>query len=106
LNQTIDLNEEDKKAKINEIYIKLSELQIELLLMAVENVIVDNVTVTEKQFIEEWLKNIEKTVFGTIKKRIEENKDLWEIPDTPVVCDECGTENKIQLSLDQSSFFG
>jgi hypothetical protein len=106
LNQTTDLSEEDKKAKINEIYVKLSELQIELFLMAVENVIVDNIVVTEKEYIEEWLKNVEKTVFGTIKKKIEENKDLWEIPETPVECNDCGTENKIQLSLDQSSFFG
>jgi hypothetical protein len=106
LNQTIDLPDEDKKIKINDIYVKLSELQMELFLMAVENVIVDDAIVTEKQYIEEWLKNVERSVFSNIKKKIEENKDLWEIPDTPVVCNECGTENKVQLSLDQSSFFG
>jgi hypothetical protein len=106
LNQTVDMNDEDKKAKINEIYIKLSELQLELFLFAIENVIIEDGVVTEKEYIEEWLKNVEKSVFGSIKKKIEENKDLWEIPENSVVCTECGTENKIKLSLDQSSFFG
>ena len=106
LNQTVEMSDEDKKSKINEIYIKLSELQLELFLFAVESVIIDDVSVTEKEYIEEWLKNVERSVFSNIKKKIEENKNLWEIPDTPVVCAECGTENKVQLSLDQSSFFG
>jgi hypothetical protein len=106
LNQAAEMNDEDKKAKINEIYIRLSELQLELLTLTVETATVDSIVVTEKEYISDWLKNVERSVFSDIKKRIEENKDLWEIPETPVVCDECGSENKIQLSLDQSSFFG
>jgi hypothetical protein len=106
LNQTPDMSEEDKKSKINEIYVKLSELQIELFLFAIESVSIEGAVVTEKEYIEEWLRNVEKSIFGNIKKKIEENRDLWEIPSTTVLCDECGAENKIQLSLDQSSFFG
>jgi len=106
LNQAAEMNDEDKKAKINEIYIRLSELQLELLTLTVETATVESTVVTEKEYISDWLKNVERSVFSDIKKRIEENKDLWEIPETPVVCDECGSENKIQLSLDQSSFFG
>jgi hypothetical protein len=105
LNQASDLDEEGKKAKINEIYARLGELQLELLTFTVETVTVESTVVTEKEYIGEWLKNVERTVFSDIKKRIEENKDQWEIPETPVVCTECNTENKIQLSLDQSSFF-
>jgi len=106
LNQAAEMNDEDKKAKINEIYIRLSELQLELLTLTVETATVESTVVTEKEYISDWLKNVERSVFSDIKKRIEENKDLWEIPETPVVCDGCGNENKIQLSLDQSSFFG
>jgi hypothetical protein len=105
LNQAAELDEEGRKAKINEIYIKLSELQLELLTLTVESATVDNILVTEKEYINEWLKNIERSVFSSIKKRIEENKEIWDIPKTPVKCTECGTDNTIQLSLDQSSFF-
>jgi hypothetical protein len=105
LNQAADLDEESKKAKINEIYITLSELQLELLTLTVEAVMVDNLLVTEKDHINEWLQNVERSVFSSIKKKIEDNKDLWEVPSTPVKCTECGTENKVQLSLDQASFF-
>ena len=106
LNQAAEMDDINKKAKINEIYLRLSELQLELLTLTVETAMVGSTLVTEKEYIEEWLKNVERSVFSDIKKRIEENKDLWEIPETPVVCDNCGNENKIQLSLDQSSFFG
>jgi hypothetical protein len=105
LNQAAEMDDEGKKAKINEIYIRLSELQLELLTMTVESVMVDNVLVTEKEYIVEWLSNVERSTFSSIKKKIEENKEIWEIPATPVKCTECGTENKVQLSLDQSSFF-
>ena len=70
-----------------------------------ETVTVENTVVNEKEYIGEWLKNVERSVFSTIKKKIEENKDVWEIPTTPVKCAECGTDNTVQLSLDQSSFF-
>jgi len=105
LSQAAELDEEGKKDKINEIYVRLSELQLELLILTVETVMVDNIQVTEKEYITEWLENVERSVFSSIKKKIEENKNLWEIPSTPVKCTECGTESKIQLSLDQSSFF-
>ena len=105
LNQSAEMDEEGRKNKINEIYVRLSELQLELLTLTVETVTVENTVVNEKEYIGEWLKNVERSVFSTIKKKIEENKDVWEIPSTPVKCAECGTDNTVQLSLDQSSFF-
>ena len=33
------------------------------------------------------------------------NKELWEMPKQKIVCNACGTENAIEVVMDQSSFF-
>lgn len=105
LYQSADLKEEEKQQAIDQIYKDLSELQLQLFLTAIESVQVDGQTVTEKQYIEEWMRNADRETYKMVKTKLEENKEAWNIPSQPVKCANCGTENTVTVTLDQANFF-
>ena len=105
LYQTSDLAVDDQQQQIDQLYKNLSELQLQLFLTAIDSVQVDNETVTEKAFIEEWLKNTDRESYKLIKQKLEENKEVWDMPQQKVACGSCSAENNIAVTLDQSSFF-
>jgi len=100
-----ELADAEKQNQIDQIYKDLSELQLQLFLTAIEAVQIAGSTVTEKVFIEEWLRNTDRDSYKLIKTKLEENKEVWNIPAQPVKCSSCGHESTITVTLDQSSFF-
>ncbi len=105
LRQVAELPDEEKQKQIDLIYDKLSELQLQLFLTAIESVHVEGIAVTEKVHIEEWLRNSERDAYKHIKSKLEENKEIWNIPPQSVKCNNCGSENTVIITLDQSNFF-
>jgi hypothetical protein len=105
LYQSAELKEEEKQQTIDQIYKDLSELQLQLFLTAVESVQVDGHSVTEKQYIEEWMRNADRNTYKLVKTKLEENKEAWNIPSQPVKCANCGTESTVTVTLDQANFF-
>lgn len=103
--QTSDLPVGEQQQQIDQLYKSLSELQLQLFLTAIESVQVENEVVTEKAFIEEWLKNTDRESYQMIKKKLEENKEVWDMPPQKVICGNCSSENDVVVTLDQSSFF-
>lgn len=97
--------EEENQVTVDNIYIKLAEIQGKLLLDSIESIKTPDAVVTEREFIKEWLSNTIKDSYNIIKSRLEQNKKKWEIPPMTVQCNECQTEDTIQVELDQSSFF-
>ncbi len=105
LMQISDVSENDRQKSIDDIYEKLSELQLQLFLTVIESVQVDNINVTEKAHIEEWLRNTDRETYKLIKEKLEQNKETWEIPPQKVHCSSCQAENSVTITMDQSSFF-
>ncbi len=105
LMQLGELVEPERQKKVDEIYANLSELQLQLFLTAIENVQVENVLVAEKMHIEEWLRNTDRDIYKQIKEKLETNKAAWDMPPQKVGCSNCGTENVVTITMDQSSFF-
>lgn len=105
LYNSADLADAEKQKQIDQIYKDLSELQLQLFLTAIEAVQISGQSVTEKSFIEEWLRNTDRESYKLIKTKLEENKEVWNIPSQPVKCSNCGHESTITVTLDQSSFF-
>jgi hypothetical protein len=96
----------EQQKLINGIFKELSEIQTELYIASVESVQTGSTVVTERDFITEFLSNCDKSVFDKIKESIEKNQKTWQMPLFPAKCEECSSENKISIDLDQSSFFG
>ena len=96
----------EQQLLINGIFKELSEIQTELYIASVESVQTGSTVVTERNFITEFLSNCDKMIFDKIKESIEKNQKTWQMPLFPAKCEECESENKISIDLDQSSFFG
>jgi hypothetical protein len=96
----------EQQLLINGIFKELSEIQTDLYIASVESVQTGSTVVTERDYITEFLSNCDKVIFDKIKESIEKNQKTWQMPLFPAKCEECESENKISLDLDQSSFFG
>lgn len=105
LYQTNDLPEEQRNENLNEVYKRLAEIQVELFMMSIESVQVPDTTVTDKEQIKEWLKNADSSVYKIVKEQLEKNKDTWSMPAQEISCGSCGHQDKVTVTLDQSSFF-
>lgn len=103
--QTSSLDEEEKQKQFDLIYQELSKLQLEIFVKSIESVQLQTAVVSEKEFIEEWLKNADRSIYEKIKQKLEENKAQWNIPAQKVKCDKCNTDASLAVVLDQSNFF-
>jgi uncharacterized protein YlaN (UPF0358 family) len=103
-------DEEDGEERIknlqNDIYKTISEIQVKLFISSIESIRVGNELVEEVEYISEWLQNAERGFFQEIKKKLERNKEIWEIPKQHVTCNKCQHEADLSITLDPSNFFG
>lgn len=105
--QTPNIKDEEEKIQIvNQVFTDVSELQLTLYLASIESVKTGSQTVTDQQFILEWLKNMERDTYNVIKEKLEENKRKWDYPEQSVKCGNCGGDNTVAPILDQTNFFG
>jgi hypothetical protein len=105
LYQASELTDEERQKTIDQIYKDLSEMQLQLFLTSIETVQLPDMQVTDKAFIEEWLRNADRDVYAIVKEKLEENKAQWDIPKQHITCPECNHEDDITVTMDQSSFF-
>jgi hypothetical protein len=98
-------NEEEQTAIIQELFKELGVLQNQIFTSSVESVEIADKTVTEREFIEEFMINCDKEIFDRIKLQFEKNRSSMRAPPFEGVCDSCGEKNSVYLELDESSFF-
>jgi hypothetical protein len=106
LYQASSIEVEDLRNKeVSRIYKELGLLQNKIMIAGIEQVETPNGTVTNPQFIAEWIENADKTVFDAVRQQVNSNNEAWKLPATHVKCDSCDSENTFNIELDQSSFF-
>lgn len=106
LAQAMTLEDEEAKTRIvNELFEQLTYTQKDMMIEQIDTVEVPEGSVDQQEYITEWVTNSEQSVFEAIKKQIEINRLAWEIPAVSATCPECNAENKIAITMDQSSFF-
>lgn len=98
-------SEEEKNEHLKNIFMELGAIQNEVYGLNVESVVAGNTVVTERAYIDEWLQNCDSDILDSIKTHIEKVQQEWLIPKYNVVCDNCGAESAISISLDNASFF-
>jgi len=98
-------NEEQTLKTQDDIYKRISEMQVELFEISIENIQLPETVVDDPEMIAEWIRNSDKEFYRKIKEKLESNKRQWDIPEQDVQCPECSHQSKIQISMDQSNFF-
>ncbi len=89
----------------DDIYKRISDMQIELFLTSIESVRLSDSVVTDQAMIDEWLKNSDREFFKSIKEKLEANKEQWDMPTQTVKCSNCSHEAQVEITMDQSNFF-
>lgn len=94
-----------KQSSIDDLWKQLAEIQNDVYFASVESIETPTVAVTERNYIVEYLKNCDKSIFDAIKKQIDTNRDAWKFPGFPVKCTTCSQETNLTVELDPASFF-
>ena len=106
LGQANSLEKEEERVKFyQEIFEELAALQNDVYFKNIERIEIPGQVVEEREYILEWLKNCDKSVFDKVRDHMENNKKAWELPAHPVKCTECNAESNIIIELDQTNFF-
>ena len=95
-----------QQAANKEIFEELSVLRNEIFVAGIESIDTGKTVVTQREFIEEWVANVDLEYIDRVKDHIEENRMRWIPPAQTVKCDACGNEDQVTIELDQSNFFG
>lgn len=98
-------NEEEKQSQLTLVYKNLADLQTQLFISSIDSVQIPEGIVNQKEFIAEWVKNSDRVLYAKIKEKLEDTKAKWQNPSQKIQCTECGTENNVEVELDQSNFF-
>ena len=102
--QLVD-DEDEKRKLLSEIYENLATLQNDIFIAGIDSVDTTSQVVTERGFIKEWVENCDGSVLDQIRKQITKNQETWRSPNQHVKCENCGHEQFVNITLDQSDFF-
>lgn len=100
-----DLPDEEKIQRLNEVLIKITELTIEAIKYSISSIRTPTAIVTETQFIEEFLKNCDRTLFTQIKDHVIGLRESSDLKPLQIQCQNCEHEYQQPLTLDMTSFF-
>lgn len=99
------LDDEQRKAVMENVLENLSNLRNEVFVSGIESIDTGNVVVTEREFIREWIDNVDRNVMESVVNHIEKNRNEWDTPSHHVKCENCGHEEDLTVDLDQTNFF-
>jgi hypothetical protein len=100
------MSDEEKMKKFGESFIKLTELTVEVIAGCITKIDTPDGSVTDTQFIREFIDNAQKDVFEKISQHVQNLKKDADMPDVHVKCSACSHEFDMTVSMDQSNFFG
>lgn len=105
------ISETEKMKKFNESFKKLTELTLNMIYQSIESIDIENETVTNTKWIEEFIKNSDKDIFQKITKHLENEKNKFTIKPLEINATieeiEKGVPEKyeVPITFDSSNFF-
>jgi hypothetical protein len=99
------LSDEDKLEKFGKSFVKLTELTVDVIVDCITQIDTPEGSVSDKEFIKEFINNCPSTIFDSISKHISSMKDQIEFKAQDVSCGECQKEFSLPITMDQANFF-
>lgn len=101
-------DEEEKNKFVDSILQKIALEGINIVFDTIESVEVDGQVETNREAIMDFMGGSDVHIFKKVKAHIESNSKYWRTPTQKVFCgnDDCGKEHMVNITLDQSDFFG
>lgn len=104
IENTEDPKEQERLGK--EALEKVTLMTMEILTNAIEYIKTPNLVVSEKQFIIDFLKNCDRSVYANIRDYNGQLRTDSEIKPLDITCPECSHSYQQKFTLDPSDFFG
>lgn len=104
-----ELDDDTKTTQFQMLFMKLMELTVSQVTNSISAIkTADGVTVTEKEFINDFFQNCDKATWTAVKNKIEELNKQSKMQELDIVCDndECSKQYKSPLLFENSNFFG
>jgi bacterioferritin-associated ferredoxin len=100
-----ELSEEEKMSKLGEAFKRITQLTVRSIAASINAIKSDDAMVTDSQQIEEFLLNIDKAVFETIKQKVLQLREATDLKPISIQCSLCSHEYQQSFTLDMSNFF-
>lgn len=100
-----DLSEEEKMSKLGEAFKRITQLTIRSIAASVNAIKSNDAMVTDSQQIEEFLLNVDKNTFETIKQKVIGLREATDLKPIAIRCSSCQHEYQQSFTLDMSNFF-
>lgn len=99
-------DEEKKLSQLGEAFRRITEMTLRVVADSISAIKTQDVMVTEKEFIIEFLRNCEKPVFEAIRDHAVRLREASEIKPLSLTCSNCQHQFQQAFTLDMSNFFG
>jgi hypothetical protein len=100
-----NMSDEEKIEKFQAGFIKLTKLTVDLVAGCITRIETPEGSVTDQQFINEFLNNAPKDVFEKIHDHVLKIKNEIDLKPQSVKCGHCEHEFTTPITMDQSNFF-
>lgn len=100
-----DIDERSKMDILNESFNRVSQLELTLNTESIEKIVIPGESVTNKEFIYEFLKNTDKNTYKKIAEKIKSLNEFGIQKEKELTCKNCNHEWKTNITFDPSRFF-
>ena len=101
-----ELSDEDKKARFQESFNKLTDLNINTLVSCIQSITTETGAVVEEpMLIQDFLNNTDRKTYEGVKELIETTVVANAMEPVELVCADCHEKYKVKVEFNQSSFF-
>ena len=98
-------SEEKKLENINGALKEITKLTLRTIMHSIAGIRTPTAFVTESEFIEDFLNNCDRKLFGVIRDQVIQLREDSNLPPMPVTCSECNHQYTQTVTLDSTSFF-
>ena len=100
-----ELTEEEKMSRLGEAFKRITLLTVRSIAASINAIKSDEAMVTDSAQIEEFLLNVDKAVFETIKQKVMTLREATDLKPIDIKCSNCSHEYQQSFTLDMSNFF-
>jgi hypothetical protein len=98
--------DEVKVEKFGESFVKLTQLTVDVVIGCIESIETPEGIVTNQKLIKEFIENAPSDVFNKLSDHINAMKEEMSLKAQDVECNECHHHWSVEVSMDQTNFFG
>lgn len=101
-----ELSEDEKIAQFQQMFPKLTDLNIMAVVNCIEGIQVNRDLVTDPEHIKEFVSNCDRATYQSIKDKIDEYIEASKIQPIHAQCIECSNQYTTEITFEQANFFG